>query len=48
MTGRRRRRGVVLPGTATGELSGLRGTVELAHEADGAVLVLEYGLGVVG
>ena len=39
-------RGVVLPGTATGELSGLRGT--LTHEADGAVLVLEYGLGVVG
>ena len=41
-------RGVVLPGTATGELAGLRGTVELTHGADGAVLVLEYEVGVVG
>ena len=40
--------GVVLPGTATGELAGLRGTVELTHEADGAVLVLDYEVGVVG
>jgi Protein of unknown function (DUF3224) len=38
-------RGVVLPGTATGELAGLRGTVELTHEADGAVLVLDYEVG---
>jgi len=41
-------RGVVLPGTATGELAGLRGTVELTHEADGAVLVLEYEIGGMG
>jgi hypothetical protein len=38
-------RGVVLPGTATGDLAGLRGTVELTHEADGAVLVLDYEVG---
>jgi hypothetical protein len=41
-------RGVVLPGTATGELAGLRGTVELTHGPDGAVLVLDYEIGVVG
>ncbi|WP_336032540.1 DUF3224 domain-containing protein [Geodermatophilus sp. FMUSA9-8] len=37
--------GVVLPGTAAGDLAGLRGTVELRHDADGAVLVLDYELG---
>ena len=37
--------GVVLPGTGTGELSGLRGTVELTHDEAGAVLTLDYDLG---
>jgi hypothetical protein len=37
--------GVVLPGTGTGELAGLRGTVELVHDVDGAVLVLDHELG---
>ena len=37
--------GVVLPGTATGELTGLRGTDELAHDETGAVLTLDYTLG---
>ena len=37
--------GVVLPGTATGELAGLRGTVELTHDESGAVLTLDYELG---
>jgi hypothetical protein len=36
--------GVVLPGTGSGELAGLRGTVELTHEETGAVLVLDYEL----
>jgi uncharacterized protein RhaS with RHS repeats len=36
--------GVVLPGTGTGELSGLRGTVELTHDESGAVLALDYDL----
>ena len=36
--------GVVLPGTGTGELSGLRGTVELTHDESGAVLTLDYDL----
>ena len=37
--------GVVLPGTGTGELSGLRGTVELTHDESGAVLTLDHELG---
>jgi hypothetical protein len=37
--------GVVLPGTGTGELAGLRGTVELTHDDSGAVLTLDYDLG---
>ncbi len=37
--------GVVLPGTGTGELAGLRGTVELTHDESGAVLTLDYELG---
>ena len=37
--------GLVLPGTATGELAGLRGTVELVHDESGAVLTLDYELG---
>jgi hypothetical protein len=37
--------GVVLPGTATGELAGLRGAVTITHEDSGAVLVLDYELG---
>ncbi len=37
--------GLVLPGTGTGELAGLRGTVELGHEESGAVLTLDYELG---
>jgi hypothetical protein len=36
--------GVVLPGTGTGELTGLRGTVELSHDEAGAVLTLDYDL----
>lgn len=37
--------GAVLPGTATGELAGLRGSVELTHDESGAVLTLDYTLG---
>jgi hypothetical protein len=37
--------GVVLPGTATGGLAGLRGTAELTHDESGAVLTLDYTLG---
>ena len=37
--------GLVLPGTATGELAGLRGTFELTHEESGALLTLDYELG---
>ncbi|WP_409329346.1 DUF3224 domain-containing protein [Trujillonella humicola] len=37
--------GVVLPGTGTGELTGLRGAVELTHDEAGAVLTLDYELG---
>jgi Protein of unknown function (DUF3224) len=36
--------GVVLPGTGTGELSGLRGTMTIEHEESGAVLTLDYDL----
>jgi hypothetical protein len=36
--------GVVLPGTGTGELAGLRGEITIAHEASGAVLTLDYEL----
>jgi len=36
--------GVVLPGTATGELAGLRGTMTIAHDEAGAVLALDYDL----
>jgi hypothetical protein len=38
-------RGVVLPGTGTGGLAGLRGTVELTHDEAGAVLTLDYEVG---
>ncbi len=37
--------GVVLPGTGTGELAGLRGTVELTHDESGAVLTLDHEIG---
>ncbi|NYJ05458.1 DUF3224 domain-containing protein [Petropleomorpha daqingensis] len=36
--------GVVLPGTGTGELEGLRGTMTIAHGESGAVLTLDYDL----
>jgi hypothetical protein len=36
--------GVVLPGTGTGELAGLRGTMTIAHDESGAVLTLDYEL----
>ena len=36
--------GVVLPGTGTGELEGLRGTMTIAHDESGAVLHLDYEL----
>ena len=37
--------GVVLPGTGTGELAGLRGAMTIKHDASGPVLVLDYELG---
>jgi hypothetical protein len=37
--------GVVLPGTGTGELAGLRGRMTIEHDASGPVLVLDYELG---
>ena len=36
--------GVVLPGTGTGELTGLRGTVTIRHGEAGAVVHLDYEL----
>jgi hypothetical protein len=36
--------GVVLPGTGTGELAGLRGSMTIAHDESGAVLTLDYEL----
>ena len=36
--------GVVLPGTGTGELAGLSGTMTIEHEESGAVLVLDFEL----
>jgi hypothetical protein len=36
--------GVVLPGTATGELAGLLGTMVIEHDDSGAVLTLDYEL----
>jgi Protein of unknown function (DUF3224) len=36
--------GVVLPGTGTGELAGLRGAMTIAHDESGAVLTLDYEL----
>ena len=36
--------GLVLPGTATGELAGLRGGMTIAHDEAGAVLILDYEL----
>ncbi|MGY1601950.1 DUF3224 domain-containing protein [Geodermatophilus sp. SYSU D00815] len=36
--------GVVLPGTGTGDLAGLRGEITIAHEGSGAVLTLDYEL----
>jgi hypothetical protein len=37
--------GVVLPGTGTGELAGLRGSMSIEHDDAGAVLTLDYELG---
>jgi Protein of unknown function (DUF3224) len=37
--------GVVLPGTGTGELAGLRGSMRIEHGESGPVLVLDYELG---
>jgi len=36
--------GVVLPGTGTGELAGLRGRTTIEHDESGAVLHLDYEL----
>ena len=36
--------GVVLPGTGTGELAGLRGTLVIEHDESGPVLHLDYQL----
>jgi hypothetical protein len=36
--------GVVLPGTGTGELEGLRGRMSIEHDESGAVLHLDYEL----
>ncbi|QXG75558.1 DUF3224 domain-containing protein [Modestobacter sp. L9-4] len=36
--------GVVLPGTGTGQLSGLRGTLTIEHDESGPVLHLDYRL----
>ena len=36
--------GLVLPGTGTGGLSGLRGTLTIEHDATGPVLHLDYEL----
>jgi ABC-type sulfate transport system permease subunit len=36
--------GVVLPGTGTGQLSGLRGTLTIEHDESGPVLHLDYQL----
>jgi Protein of unknown function (DUF3224) len=36
--------GVVVPGTGTGELAGLRGTMTITHDDGAATLVLDYEL----
>jgi hypothetical protein len=36
--------GLVLPGTGTGDLSGLRGTLTIEHDESGPVLHLDYQL----
>ena len=36
--------GVVLPGTGTGQLSGLRGTLTIEHDESGPLLHLDYRL----
>jgi Protein of unknown function (DUF3224) len=36
--------GLVLPGTGTGELAGLRGTMTIEHDESGPVLHLDYEL----
>jgi Protein of unknown function (DUF3224) len=36
--------GLVLPGTGTGELTGLRGDMTITHDESGAVLTLDYEL----
>ena len=36
--------GVVLPGTGTGALEGLRGEMTISHDESGAVLTLDYEL----
>jgi hypothetical protein len=37
-------RGLILPGTGTGELAGLRGSMSITHDDSGAVLTLDYEL----
>lgn len=36
--------GRILPGSGTGELTGIRGTATFQHDANGAVFTLEYEL----
>jgi hypothetical protein len=36
--------GRVLPGSGTGELSGIRGTATFRHDANGAIFTLDYEL----
>lgn len=36
--------GLVLPGTRTGELTGLRGDMTITHDGSGAVLTLDHEL----
>ena len=43
-TGESRTFGSVVPGSGTGGLAGLRGTVRFAHDADGARMTLAYEL----
>lgn len=34
--------GAIIPGSATGELAGLRGSAEYRHDDQGAILTLHY------
>lgn len=36
--------GAIVPGSATGELAGLRGSAEYRHDDQGAILTLHYSL----